>query len=208
MAMLVNTNAALKTVKGKMKQLFILQSQVNVDLLFLFQFLFSFSSFFFVLSPFLNCTFEFYVQVLLKLILSSRISRLPITRLLSSFALWAVSLHLRYCGLRMGLIAVTRTLSQLIEWVMKMLVNINAALKTVKGKVNQLFILQSQVNVDLTFFPSVALLIFWRFFFFFFILSPFLNCTFEFYAQVLLKLILSSRISRLPITRRFSSFAL
>ena len=87
MAMLVNTNAALKTVKGKMKQLFILQSQVNVDLLFLFQFLFSFSSFFFVLSPFLNCTFEFYVQVLLKLILSSRISQLPITRRLRSFAL-------------------------------------------------------------------------------------------------------------------------
>ena len=46
------------------------------------------------------------------------------------------------------------------------------------------------------------------FFFFFVIPSPFLNCTFEFYAQVLLKLILSSRISRLPITRRFSSFAL
>ena len=33
MAMLVNTNAALKTVKGKRKQLFILQSQVIVDLL-------------------------------------------------------------------------------------------------------------------------------------------------------------------------------
>ena len=46
------------------------------------------------------------------------------------------------------------------------------------------------------------------FFSFFVILSPFLNCTFEFYAQVLLKLILSSRISRLSITRRFSSFAL
>ena len=35
MAMLVNTNAALKTVKGEMKQLFILQSQVNVNSLFL-----------------------------------------------------------------------------------------------------------------------------------------------------------------------------
>ena len=46
MAMLVNTNAALKTVKGKMKQLFILKSQVNVNFC-LFQFLFSFSSFFF-----------------------------------------------------------------------------------------------------------------------------------------------------------------
>ena len=108
----------------------------------------------------------------------------------------------------MGWILATTTLSQLIEWVMEMLVNTHAELTTVKGKVNQLFILQSQVNVDLTFFPSVALLIFWRFFFFFFILSPFLNCTFEFYAQVLLKLILSSRISRLPITRRLSSFAL
>ena len=86
MAMLVNTNAALKTVKGKMKQLFILQSQVNVDLLFLFQFLFSFFNFF-ILSPFLNCTFEFYAQVLLKLILSSRIIRLPITRRFGSFAL-------------------------------------------------------------------------------------------------------------------------
>ena len=49
---------------------------------------------------------------------------------------------------------------------------------------------------------------FLTFFFLFFILSPFLNCTFEFYAQVLLKLILSSRISRLHITRRFISFAL
>ena len=46
-----------------------------------------FFSFFFVLSPFFNCTFEFYVQVLLKLILSSRISRLPITRCFSLFAL-------------------------------------------------------------------------------------------------------------------------
>ena len=43
---------------------------------------------------------------------------------------------------------------------MKMLVNTNAALKTVKGKVNQLLILQSEVNVDLILFPSVALLIF------------------------------------------------
>ena len=51
---------------------------------------------------------------------------------------------------------------------MEMLVNTHAELTTVKGKVNQLFILQSQVNVDLILFPSVALLIFWRFFFFFF----------------------------------------
>ena len=49
---------------------------------------------------------------------------------------------------------------------------------------------------------------FLTFFFFFVIPLPFLNCTFEFYAQLFLKLILSSRISRLPITRRFSSFAL
>ena len=138
MAMLVNTNAALKTVKGKMKQLFILQSQVNVDLLFLFQFLFSFSSFFFVLSPFLNCTFEFYVQVLLKLILSSRISRLPITRLLSSFALWAVSLHLRYCGLRMGWIAVTTTLSRFAKRDWKTLVHTPAAPITAKEAKTQL----------------------------------------------------------------------
>ena len=157
-----------KNSEGENEAAFHITVTGKCRLTFLFQFLFSFSSFFFMLSPFLNCTFEFYVQVLLKLILSSRISRLPITRLLSSFALWAVSLHLRYFGLRMGSIAVTRTLSQSIEWVMKMLVNINAALKTVKGKVNQLFILQSQVNVDLILFPSVALLIFWRFFFFFF----------------------------------------
>ena len=51
---------------------------------------------------------------------------------------------------------------------MEMLVNTHVALTTLKGKVNQLFILQSQVNVDLILFPSVALLIFWRFFFFFF----------------------------------------
>ena len=42
---------------------------------------------------------------------------------------------------------------------MAMLVNINAVLKTVKGKMKQLFILQSEVNVDLILFPSVALLI-------------------------------------------------
>ena len=59
MAMLVNTNAALKTVKGKMKQLFILQSQVNVDLLFLFQFLFLFSSFFYTFT-----FFELYFWIL------------------------------------------------------------------------------------------------------------------------------------------------
>ena len=39
----------------------------------------------------------------------------------------------------------------------------HAALKTVKGKVNQLFNLQSQVNVDLLLFPSVSLLIFYFF---------------------------------------------
>ena len=134
---------------------------------------------FFILSPFLNCTFEFYAQVLLKLILSSRISRLHITRRFSSFALWAVSLHLRYSGLKMGWILATTTLSQLIEWVMEMLVNTHAELTTVKGKGNQLFILQSQVNVDLVLFSSVALLIFWGFFFFFFVIpSPVLNCTF------------------------------
>ena len=43
---------------------------------------------------------------------------------------------------------------------MEMLVNTHAALTTVKGTLNQLFILQSQVNVDLILFPSVALLIF------------------------------------------------
>ena len=59
MAMLVNTNAALKTVKGKMKQLFILKSQVNVDLLFLFQFLFSFSNFFYAFT-----FFELYFWIL------------------------------------------------------------------------------------------------------------------------------------------------
>ena len=34
-----------------------------------------------------------------------------------------------------------------------------------RGKMNQLFILQSQVNVDLLLFPSVALLILWCFFY-------------------------------------------
>ena len=54
MAMLVNTNAALKAVKEKMKQLFILQLQVNVDLLFFVLLLLSFSVVLFKLSPFLN----------------------------------------------------------------------------------------------------------------------------------------------------------
>ena len=65
---------------------------------------------------------------------------------------------------------------------MEMLVNTHAELTTVNGKVNQLFILQSQVNVDLMLFSSVALHIFYDVFFFFVILSPVLNCTFEFYA--------------------------
>ena len=72
----------------------------------------TFFFFFFVLSPFLNCTYEFYAQVLLKLILSSRISRLYITRRFSSFVVWAVSLHLRYSGLRMGWISVTKSCLQ------------------------------------------------------------------------------------------------
>ena len=54
MAMLVNTNAALKAVKEKMKQLFILQLQVNVNLLFFVLLLLSFSVVLFKLSPFLN----------------------------------------------------------------------------------------------------------------------------------------------------------
>ena len=43
---------------------------------------------------------------------------------------------------------------------MEMLVNTHAELTTVKEKVNQLFTLQSQVNLDLILFPSVVLLIF------------------------------------------------
>ena len=43
---------------------------------------------------------------------------------------------------------------------MEMLVNTHAALTTVKGIVNQLFILQSQVNVDLLLFLSGSILIF------------------------------------------------
>ena len=38
---------------------------------------------------------------------------------------------------------------------MATLVNTNAALKTLEGTLNQLFISQSQVNVDLLLFPSV-----------------------------------------------------
>ena len=47
METLVNIHAALRIVKGKVKQLFGLQLQVNVKLLFLFQLLFSFSVLFF-----------------------------------------------------------------------------------------------------------------------------------------------------------------
>ena len=71
--------------------------------------------FFFHTFTFSNCTFEFYTQVLLKLILSSRISQLPINHHFSSDVLWAVSLYLRYSGLKMGWILVTTTLSRLIE---------------------------------------------------------------------------------------------
>ena len=52
MAMLVNTHAAIKTVKGKMTQLFILKSQVNVDLFIFVILLFSFSVVLFELSLF------------------------------------------------------------------------------------------------------------------------------------------------------------
>ena len=41
---------------------------------------------------------------------------------------------------------------------MEMLVNTHVALKTVKGKMNHLFTLQSLVNVDSLLFHSVALL--------------------------------------------------
>ena len=115
---------------------------------------------------FLNWTCYFYAQVLLKSTLSSGISRLHIIHRFNSNALKTASLHLRYSGLKTGWILVTTTLSQLIEWVMEMLVNTHAELTTVKGKGNQLFILQSQVNVDLILFSSVALLTFWGFFFF------------------------------------------
>ena len=98
----------------------------------------TFFFFFFILSPFLNCTFEFYAQVLLKLILSSRISRLHITRRFSSFALWAVSLHLRYSGLRMGWISVTTTLTRFVKQDLKTLVNTHAVPKTAKGAKTQL----------------------------------------------------------------------
>ena len=103
------------------------------------QFLFSFSNFsFHTFTLFLNYTIEFYAQVLLKLVLSSRISRLPITRRLSSFALEAVSLHPRYSGLRMGWIAVTTTLSRFAERDWKTLVNTPAAPKTAKEAKTQL----------------------------------------------------------------------
>ena len=101
-------------------------------------FQFPFPNFFFILLPFLNCTFEFYTQVLLKLILSSKISQLPITRRLRSFALWEVSLYLRYSGLRMGRIAVTTTLSRFAERDWRTLVHTPAAPKTVKEAKSQL----------------------------------------------------------------------
>ena len=52
METLVNIHAALRTVKGNVKQLFGLQLQVNVSLLFLFQLLFSFSVLCFFFSYF------------------------------------------------------------------------------------------------------------------------------------------------------------
>ena len=60
MAMLVNTNAALRTVKGKMKQLLRLQLQVNVNLLCFVQLLFSLSVVVFKLSSF----FKFCLLIL------------------------------------------------------------------------------------------------------------------------------------------------
>ena len=51
---------------------------------------------------------------------------------------------------------------------METLVNIHAALRTVKGKVKQLFRLQLQVNVNFTFSLPVTLFIFCSFFFSYF----------------------------------------
>ena len=57
METLVNIHAALRTVKGNVKQLFRLQLQVNVNLLFLFQLLFSLTVFFFSYFTFFELCF-------------------------------------------------------------------------------------------------------------------------------------------------------
>ena len=141
MAMLVNTHAALKTVKGKVKQLFIL-FHIKVTgkcwLTYFVLLLFSLSVVLFKRSPFFNCACYFYAQLLQKLILSSWISRLPITRRFSSFALQAVSLHPTYSGLRMALISVTTTLSRFAKRDLKTLVNTPAAPTTAKEAKTQL----------------------------------------------------------------------
>ena len=61
---------------------------------------------------------------------------------------------------------IPRTSSPLNKWLMETLVNIHAALRTVKGNVKQLFRLQLQVNVNFTFSLPVTLFIFCSFFFF------------------------------------------
>ena len=192
-----------------MKQLFILQSQVNVDLLFLFQFLFSFSSFFYTFT-----FFELYFWILcpgppeinteLKNQSVAYNSSLKFICSLSGFPtpeiLWTKD------GVNRGnknTLTINRVSYEDAGQYKCSAENSEGKSEsafhiTVTGKRWLNFVSFSCSSYFLTFF----------FLFFFVVLSPFLNCTCEFYAQVLLKLILSSRISRLPITRRFSSFAL
>ena len=135
-------------------------------LLFLFRLLFSFSVLFFFFSHF--TFFELLsfskIKVLLKLILGER----SLSNLIQPFkwiVLWGVFLNQRWIGQEMESYLIPRTSSPLNKWLMETLVNIHAALRTVKGNVKQLFRLQLQVNVNFTFSLPVTLFIFCSFFF-------------------------------------------
>ena len=93
---------------------------------------FHFHFFLLFLLPFFICACWFYVQVLLKLILSSRISRLNIIHHFGSIVLYGVSLHLRYSGLRMGYILVAITPSTFVRQGWRTLANTHAVQRTAK----------------------------------------------------------------------------
>ena len=105
-------------------------------------FIFIFSCYFFYLFFISAC--QFHVQVLLKLILSSRISRLNIIHHFGSIVLYGVSLYLRYSGLRMGYILVAITPSTFVRQGWRTLANTHAVQITAKEARNLPFGLKSR----------------------------------------------------------------
>ena len=208
MATLVNTNAALKTLEGTLNQLFISPSQVNVDLLLFpsVPLLILWGFFLFLFIPF--TVFDLYFWILcpgppeinpeLKNQSVTYKSPLQFKCSLGGFPtpeiLWTKD------GLNLGNIN-TFTINRVSY---RDAGQYACSAKNSEGKSESAF----HLTVTGKCWPTLVSFSFSSYFLFFSYFHLFLNCAFEFYAQVLLKLILSSRIDRLAITHRFSSDAL